>query len=328
MAEYNGGVLVCECTTCSYVKPGLVCYCGGMCMFRTVNINAVRRHKLWPRSFPSNDLLNSLQQCPMATYGEKVKKVADNGKYVHYQVRDAVQTSSLVNERDFHLYFEIYQRLGLGRDESNMKLSGKIQLVETQEVRKRTRVIGDVEYVQILESDKMTFTHDIMTALDEHIFLGSRHLSMQHFDLSNNQWEADRLSLQTCLAFEAFVRLDCEPFCDTAYGYCPACVDAEVIVPDYVKVDVVEVPDNSPVQKVEPSLELPSSSSVNGDIPPSGTVATTPNRFRKCSCPGAPSHHRRPSSLYTTNQKPKKLFSKDGEIHVEDSQAVDSDSST
>lgn len=292
---------LCVCDNCNKNNPGkVVCCCDGMCSMRTPIINAVRRHALWPRTFSSGDLARVMHEhlCPMV---ELVPVPVDmwgpnpTAPYNQY-VRVPLQTSSLVLDRDFHLMFDVTTRFGLGTSVENMKCHGFIQLILTDEIKKRLRFIGTTEYVKVLDSDVVTIVHDLMTTIDEHMFLGSRHIKIEGLDLTNNDLLAGTgtatLVKNTVLKFDCLVELDCEPYCEAQYGYCPGCLDDEVTIPqrkdkpsgndDPVYEDVIRNSEIQPTTEVTPD---------GGDIPPKAILVVTPtgvSRIPIARCPGAP----------------------------------------
>lgn len=293
---------LCICSTCSDISSKVTCCCDGMCSMRTPIINAVRRHRLWPRTFKSDDLANIMHRhvCPMVELIELPHhsvKGANPPAYAYY-LRKPMQTSSLVLDRDFHLMFDTTIRFGLGNDGCNLICHGFIQLVMTEEVAKRLRFIGTTEYIKVLDSDVITIAHDLMTTIDEHIFVGSRHLKIEHFDLTKNDWYgAEKLVKNTVLKFDCYISLDCHPFCESTFGYCPGCLDDEVTFP--VRKTEAATGSDEPMDnhdkaissEIHPPIELIPSGS---DIPPESILVITPRGLSKIPAPVCPSAPRKP----------------------------------
>ena len=263
---------------------------------RTPILNAVRRHKLWPRTFKTDDLARVMHDfpCPMVRILPKPhnSSMGFNPPAYRQETRQPINTSSLVLDRDFHLMFDLRQKFGLGSDQDVITLAGFIKLVESDEVLKRLRFIGETQYFKLLEADTITIAHDLMSTVDEHIFVGSRHMKIEQLDLANNDWYgADGLLKNTVVTFTASLRIDCQPYCDATLGYCPGCLDDEIILerkekgsgddeslPDY------DIPKS---REIQPTIEVTSAGS---DIPPSGSVlVVTPKGVTRIgTCPTAP----------------------------------------
>lgn len=301
---------LCICNDCCTRADKVTCYCGGMCTMRTPILNAVRRHRQWPRTFSSINLAETVYRykCPMVEHEFRSGGGYQPNNFDQYTYR-ALQTSSLVMDRDFHLMFDVRFRFGLGNNSENVTITGFVQLIHTDEVAKRLRFIGDSQYFKMLGEDVFTISHDLMTTIDENLFVGTRHAKIESFDLRNNEWFGTDYELvkNTVLKFECFIHLDCAPFCDTSLGYCPACLDGEITLKkpklsteDAASGDDEDIDDYS--KPVSREIPLPIAiSSDGGDIPPSGKVLIiTPKgpfvTTRKC--PGAPvkAHRRLPSA--------------------------------
>ena len=318
---------LCICNDCCTRADKVTCYCGGMCSMRTPIVNAVRRHRQWPRTFSSINLAETVYRyrCPMVEHFIKPACGYTVNNFDQYDYRP-LQTSSLVLDRDFHLMFDLRFRFGLGNDSDNVVATGFVQLIHTDEVAKRLRFIGEAQYFKMLGEDVFTISHDLMTTIDESLFVGNRHAKIESFDLRNNEWYGTNYQLvkNTVLKFECFIHLDCAPFCDTNLGYCPACLDGEITLrkpkpkpdtEDAASGDDEDIDDYSRVITREIPLPIAISGD-GGDIPPSGQIViiTPKGTSTPRKCPGAPvkAHRRLPSASLAARVAQRLAVGEDG----------------
>lgn len=250
------------------------CSCG-FCLLSMNNINSIRNHKLWPRTYP---------ELRIVCLGEET-------------------TNALVQGKDYVMDFTLEQIYSIGISPDKLSITGNIYLHHTHEVQKRRRSIGGQLYYSVLNRDVEVFAEDVITMIDDNLFSSGMHMCMRTFIVENENWKLRSDTQQarpTLMTFTSLIELNVHTECaPSTLGYCPSC-NAEDLestrnsnennnnnldippsgIVDAVQAVVVPIVDDIVVSNAS---EIPLVTPILSDAQVVPTVPGAPARNRNCS---------------------------------------------